>query len=74
LLAAHAFPVIETARLVLRQARQEDAGRFLYVARDEAVMRYYGVEPFQVEQQALEELDDMTRSSQPSTFAQVARF
>ena len=44
------FPVIETARLVLRQARQEDAVPFLRVAQDEAVMRYFGAEPFQIEQ------------------------
>jgi ribosomal-protein-alanine N-acetyltransferase len=48
------FPVLQTARLVLRQARLEDARPFLQIAQDDAVMRYYGVEPFKSEEQALD--------------------
>jgi len=55
-MAEPSFPVLRTARLVLRQARQEDARLFFETARDEAVMRYYGVEPFTSEAQALEEI------------------
>jgi len=53
---AQVFPVLETARLVLRQARQEDARLFYETAQDEAVMQYYGVEPFTSKAQALEEI------------------
>jgi ribosomal-protein-alanine N-acetyltransferase len=52
-----AFPVLETERLVLRQACQADVRAFLQVAQDEAVMRYYGVEPYQSEQQAVKEIE-----------------
>ena len=48
------FPVLETDRLVLRKPREEDAALFFQVAQDEAVMRYYGVEPFTTRQQALD--------------------
>ena len=48
------FPVLRTARLVLRQARQEDAQDFFLVAQDEDVMRYFGVEPFKSKERALD--------------------
>jgi len=48
------FPVLRTARLVLRKARKEDAQHFLLVAQDEDVMRYFGVEPFKSKEQALD--------------------
>jgi ribosomal-protein-alanine N-acetyltransferase len=51
------FPMLETERLVLRQARQGDAPAFLKVAQDDAVMRYYGVEPFASLEQALSEIE-----------------
>lgn len=51
------FPVLETERLVLRQARQADVPACLRVAQDDAVMRYYGVEPFTAEQQAVDEFE-----------------
>jgi ribosomal-protein-alanine N-acetyltransferase len=54
---ARAFPVLETERLVLRQARQADVRAFLGTAQDEAVMRYYGVEPYKTEQQAIDEIE-----------------
>jgi len=51
-----AFPVLETARLRLRQPREGDAQRLLVITQDEEVMRYYGMEPFTSEQEALEEI------------------
>jgi ribosomal-protein-alanine N-acetyltransferase len=56
-MTTRAFPVLETERLVLRQACQADVGAFLRVAQDDAVMRYYGVKPFKTEQQAVEEIE-----------------
>jgi ribosomal-protein-alanine N-acetyltransferase len=52
-----AFPVLETERLVLRQACQTDVCAFLKVAQDEAVMRYYGVEPYKTKQQVVDEIE-----------------
>ena len=49
-----AFPVLKTARLVLRKARQEDAQHFFLVAQDEDVMRYFGVEPYKSVERALD--------------------
>ena len=48
------FPVLKTPRLVLRQARPEDMQRLFHVAQDEDVMRHFGTEPFESEQQALD--------------------
>jgi ribosomal-protein-alanine N-acetyltransferase len=56
-MTARAFPLLETERLVLRQARQADAPTFLKVAQDDAVMRYYGMEPFTTEAQAVSEIE-----------------
>jgi len=51
------FPVLETPRLVLRQARPGDVQRLFQVAQDEDVMCYFGTEPFESEQQALDAID-----------------
>ena len=51
------FPVLRTERLVLRQPAAGDARALLEVFRDEEVMRYYGMEPLETEEQVLDELD-----------------
>lgn len=51
------FPILETARLRLRQPRKSDARRLLAITQSEAVMRYYGMEAFQSEAEALAEID-----------------
>jgi ribosomal-protein-alanine N-acetyltransferase len=52
-----AFPILETARLRLRQPREGDAQRLLVITRDQDVMRYYGMEPFTSQQEALAEIN-----------------
>lgn len=52
------FPILETARLRLRQPRENDASRLLAVTQDENVMRYYGMEAFPSEQEALHAIND----------------
>ncbi len=51
------FPVLETARLRLRRPRESDAPRLLAITQNEDVMRYYGMEAFQSETEALAEID-----------------
>lgn len=51
-----AFPILETARLRLRQLRESDAQQLLGITQDEDVMRYYGMEPFASEREALDEI------------------
>jgi len=55
--AGSAFPILQTARLCLRQPRASDAEKLLAVTQDDDVMRYYGMEPFTSEQEALQEID-----------------
>ncbi|MBD8071574.1 GNAT family N-acetyltransferase [Bacillus sp. PS06] len=50
------FPVIETNRLVLRRVTNEDAKDVLKYLSDEDVMKYYGLDPFQSIDDALEEI------------------
>jgi ribosomal-protein-alanine N-acetyltransferase len=51
------FPVIETKRLRLRKPIDEDVKPLFELCQDEAVMLYYGNEPFNEEPQAQKELD-----------------
>ena len=51
------FPVLETERLRLRQPRETDVEQLLAITQNEDVMRYYGMEPFNTEQEALEEIN-----------------
>ena len=51
------FPVIETARLILRRPLQRDATALMEATRDEAVMQYYGMVAFGSKAEALEEID-----------------
>jgi ribosomal-protein-alanine N-acetyltransferase len=62
-----AFPVLETAKLVLRQPSKRDVRGLYRVSQDADVMRYYGMEPFQTEQQALDELNWFNQSFHDST-------
>ncbi|MGG0720516.1 GNAT family protein [Robertmurraya massiliosenegalensis] len=50
------FPVLETERLELRQVTKEDAPHILSYLSDEEVMQYYGLEPFQTIEEALDEI------------------
>ncbi|SOC15489.1 ribosomal-protein-alanine N-acetyltransferase [Ureibacillus xyleni] len=50
------FPVIETKRLILREVSIEDASSILTYLSDEEVMTYYGLEPFQSINDALDEI------------------
>jgi len=50
------FPTIETPRLTLRQPNKADAGGLLRALQDEAVLRYFGMEPLQTRQDALDEI------------------
>jgi [ribosomal protein S5]-alanine N-acetyltransferase len=50
------FPVIETKRLVLREVTNEDAYSILDYLSDEEVMKYYGLEPFNSIQDAIDEI------------------
>lgn len=50
------FPVIETARLILRRPLQRDATALMVATRDEAVMQYYGMVAFGSKAEALEEI------------------
>lgn len=50
------FPVLSTARLILRKPLQRDAPALLAVTQDEAVMQYYGMAPFASKAEALGEI------------------
>ena len=50
------FPEIKTKWLVLRAPLEGDAPRLLALSHDEEAMRYYGMEPFKSEREALAEL------------------
>ena len=50
------FPEIKTRRLVLRAPLDSDAQGLLALSHDEAAMRYYGMEPFEGQREALAEL------------------
>jgi ribosomal-protein-alanine N-acetyltransferase len=52
------FPILETARLRLRKPQKNDAQWLLAVTQDENVMRYYGMEAFPSEQEALHAIND----------------
>ena len=51
------FAILETERLNLRQPRESDDRPLLAITQNEAVMRYYGMEAFQSEAEALAEID-----------------
>ena len=51
------FPILETARLRLRQPQGNDVQRLLAITHDIDVMRYYGMEAFKSEQEALDEIN-----------------
>ncbi|MGD6794988.1 GNAT family N-acetyltransferase [Metabacillus indicus] len=51
------FPVIETERLLLRKAVQEDAAEMLRYLSDEEVVRHMGLNPFKSLQDVYGELD-----------------
>lgn len=51
------FPIIETTRLKLREPLQKDAIALLEVTQDEAVMKYYGMAPFESKAEALGEIN-----------------
>ncbi|WP_193769083.1 GNAT family N-acetyltransferase [Metasolibacillus meyeri] len=50
------FPVLETERLVLREIKKEDASSILNYLSDAEVMKYYGLEPFNSLNDALDEI------------------
>ncbi|ATP42269.1 N-acetyltransferase [Solibacillus sp. R5-41] len=50
------FPLLETERLVLREITIEDASSILNYLSDKEVMKYYGLEPFQSVNDALDEI------------------
>jgi ribosomal-protein-alanine N-acetyltransferase len=49
-------PVVRTARLVLREARDEDVAALRAIHADPEAMRYYGMGPYETDAAALEEL------------------
>lgn len=50
------FPILETNRLVLREITPEDAESIFNYLSDKEVMKYYGLEPFQSVNDALDEI------------------
>lgn len=50
------FPVLETDRLILRQVDTDDAESVLKYLSDQEVMKYYGLEPFDSINDALDEI------------------
>ncbi|MCM3122801.1 GNAT family protein [Mesobacillus sp. AQ2] len=50
------FPVLETARLVLRKVIKDDASSIFKYLSNEEVMKYYGLEPFKSINDALDEI------------------
>ncbi|WP_100372328.1 GNAT family N-acetyltransferase [Bacillus sp. FJAT-45037] len=50
------FPVLETRRLILRKVKKEDAKDILNYLSDKEVMKYYGLEPFNSINDALDEI------------------
>ncbi len=61
------FPILTTPRLTLRALSERDAPALLAITHDEEVMRYYGMEPFEALDEALEEISwglDMFRGGQ----------
>jgi ribosomal-protein-alanine N-acetyltransferase len=50
------FPRLETKRLVLREVTSEDSNSLLKYLSDEEVMKYYGLNPFQSINDALDEI------------------
>jgi ribosomal-protein-alanine N-acetyltransferase len=51
------FPIIRTARLMLRKPSERDAQKLLQVSQDKVVMQYSGMEVYKTEQDALEEIN-----------------
>ncbi|WNS75753.1 GNAT family protein [Bacillus sp. DTU_2020_1000418_1_SI_GHA_SEK_038] len=51
-----AFPILETERLILREVVPGDAACLLTYLSDIEVMKYFGMEPFQSEDDAIEEI------------------
>lgn len=51
-----AFPILETNRLKLRKIEDSDAGSILKYLSDQEVMKYYGLDPFQTLEEALDEI------------------
>lgn len=50
------FPVLETERLILRQVTKDDAESMFVYMSDEEVMKHYGMEPFRIADDALDEI------------------
>ncbi|CAM3808077.1 GNAT family N-acetyltransferase [Mesobacillus thioparans] len=50
------FPILETERLVLRKVMNEDASSIFKYMSNEEVMKYYGLEPFESINDALDEI------------------
>lgn len=51
------FPIIETNRLILREVKTEDSNdMFLYLS-DKEIVKHMGLEPFQTEEEVLEEIE-----------------
>ncbi|MDN4491947.1 GNAT family N-acetyltransferase [Ureibacillus aquaedulcis] len=50
------FPVLETERLTLREINKSDASSIFKYLSDPEVMKYYGLEPFESLQDALDEI------------------
>ncbi len=55
------FPMLETPRMKLRQPKDKDRERLYLLSRNEDVMRYYGMEPFKLEREAVEEIHGFNR-------------
>lgn len=53
---SNTFPVLETERLILREVIPGDAASVLTYLSDIEVMKYYGMEPFLSEDDAIEEI------------------
>lgn len=53
---SNTFPVLETERFILREVVQTDAASLLTYLSDQEVMKYFGMEPFQSEEDAIEEV------------------
>ncbi|MCE4048157.1 MULTISPECIES: GNAT family protein [Bacillaceae] len=51
------FPLLATDRLHLRKITKEDAADIYRYLSDKAVMKYYGMEPFQSVEETVEEID-----------------
>jgi len=56
MIETNTFPILKTNRLVLRQINESDANSILNYLSDKEVMKFYGLEPFQTIEDALDEI------------------